>query len=250
MRFNSKLFDWPRLLGRFYRSGRCISWVMKFKRCWTVNARFTHRFSLSCLTFGSCSKRHDLCNIHLKSESTTGQLRNQSSRQNFREVLGLFFFFFLENESVCEYYSRTLLANIAHVNCSFSIKLRTGFREWRHWGFRACCQRRTLLSSIAHVDCSFFIILSAGFWEWRHWRFRECCQRRTWPRGSRSHLDLECDVTLRGFFFFREKYSLWRSDWLKCAVIGSRGTSIHVLYTMNMWRGGWLAGWLTCSLAA
>ena len=30
-------------------------------------------FSLYCLSFGSCSKHHDRCNIHLKSELITGQ---------------------------------------------------------------------------------------------------------------------------------------------------------------------------------
>ena len=39
-----------------------------------VYIKLLHHFSLHCLSFGSHSKHHNKCNIHLKSESITGQL--------------------------------------------------------------------------------------------------------------------------------------------------------------------------------
>ena len=55
----------------------CISCTHaeKFKSFWllTVYVKLLWRFSLYCLSFGSCSKHHDRCNIHLKSELITGQ---------------------------------------------------------------------------------------------------------------------------------------------------------------------------------
>ena len=42
-------------------------------------ARLPRRFSLFCLSFASRSKHRNRCNLRLKSESVTGQFRNQSS---------------------------------------------------------------------------------------------------------------------------------------------------------------------------
>ena len=52
-------------------------------------------------------KHYNRCNINLKSESNTGQLRNQSSWQNFRTVFGQLFFY-IKNESVRILFLKTI----------------------------------------------------------------------------------------------------------------------------------------------
>ena len=54
----------------FCRSGWRITWT---RAVWTVYVKFHRRFFLYCLSFGSRSKHHKRCNIHLKCESITGQ---------------------------------------------------------------------------------------------------------------------------------------------------------------------------------
>ena len=43
-----------------------------------IYSKLPHHFSLFCVSFGSHSKHHYCCNIHLKSESITGQLASKS----------------------------------------------------------------------------------------------------------------------------------------------------------------------------
>ena len=76
MHIIGKLFNWPRLLCCFCQSGRCISWTcaLNFKSLLMVYVTLLCCFALYCLSFGSRSKHHNHCSIHLKSESVTGQL--------------------------------------------------------------------------------------------------------------------------------------------------------------------------------
>ena len=66
--------------------------------------------------FSIFCKHYNRCNINLKPESITGQLRYQSSWQNFRAVFWQLFFY-IKNENVCEYYSWRLLTNNVCEHC-------------------------------------------------------------------------------------------------------------------------------------
>ena len=62
-------------IGSVYFLNMCIRvpHAQNFKSFWTVYTKLPHHFYLFCLPFGSHSKHHNPCNIHLKSESVTGQ---------------------------------------------------------------------------------------------------------------------------------------------------------------------------------
>ena len=69
------------------------------------------------MPFGSRNKHHNRCNIHLKSESITGQPASKlvvvtKLSGNFRTV-----YVCIKNESICECYSRTLFADNVHEDC-------------------------------------------------------------------------------------------------------------------------------------
>ena len=73
-----------------------------------VNSLCKTSLSFLILSFGSCSKHHNRCNIHLNSESITGQpalklVVMASLLGSSRTVV-----FLLKEQSVCKYYLQTM----------------------------------------------------------------------------------------------------------------------------------------------
>ena len=80
-------------------------------------ARLPRRFSLFCLSSGSRSKHHNGCNNHRKSELITGHLRNSRHDKTAGQFSDCCFY--IKDESVYEYCSRTLFVNNAYEDCAY-----------------------------------------------------------------------------------------------------------------------------------
>ena len=87
------------------------------KSFWMVYAKLPCCFSLFCLPFGSRSKHHNHCNIHLRSESITGNFEIRRHHKTFRQFLDICSC--IKSESVCKYYSPMLHTNNVHKVCLY-----------------------------------------------------------------------------------------------------------------------------------
>ena len=108
------------LLGHMHRT---------LKSFWTVYAKLPCCFSLFCLPFGSRSKHHNHCNIHLRSESITGNFEIRRHHKTFRQFLDSCSC--IKSESVCKYYSHVAYYTRMMFTKSVCV-LRTGFRIHLH----------------------------------------------------------------------------------------------------------------------
>ena len=95
-----------------------------------VHAGLLCHFSLFCLPFGSHSKHHNCCKLHLKFESITAQLWKQSSYKTSGHFSNSCFC--MKKKSVSKSYFQTLLANSVFEDCVY-IKnlLHTSLWIWK-----------------------------------------------------------------------------------------------------------------------
>ena len=107
-----------------------ISWTRaeKFKSFWllTVYVKLPRHFSIYCMSFSSRSKYHNWCNIHLKSESVTGQpasklvIMTKLSGGSQTVILALRMKVFAY--TILKHYSQTMFTKTVRL-------LRSGFRS-------------------------------------------------------------------------------------------------------------------------